>query len=80
MRNVSMQSGWKMCRQGSSRTCDSFATKSSRHIGQVGWENAGEMEEEGGGGVVVVCGADVRRVMGKDFAPTPASMVGEGML
>lgn len=39
-RNVSMQSGWKMCRHGSSRTWVSFGSKSSMQIGHVGCEKA----------------------------------------
>jgi hypothetical protein len=35
-RNVSIQSGWNIWRHGSSRTCVSFASKSSRQMGHVG--------------------------------------------
>lgn len=38
----SMQSTWYMWRQGSSLTCDSLRSKSSRHIAQVVCENTAD--------------------------------------
>src|SRR4051812_14964337 len=75
-RNVSTQSGWKICRHGNSRTCVSFGSKSSRHIGHVGWEKLGDVPF----GCVVANGAEERRVKGIDFEPVSASTFGERFL
>jgi hypothetical protein len=70
-RKVSIQSGWKMWRHGNSRTCDSFDSKSSRHIGHVGWFN----DDVGGAAAV---GADEWPTSGDALTPVSGSMDDEG--
>jgi hypothetical protein len=74
-RNVSTQSGWKICRQGSSRTCVSFASKSSRQMGHVGCENA----EKGALGMPM-SGAEERRVCGVTLRPVSCSIACDGRI
>lgn len=58
-RKVSMQSGWKIWRQGSSRTCVSLGSKSSRQMGQVGCDHEVDMPDVG------TAGTDERRNRGE---------------
>jgi hypothetical protein len=67
-----MQSGWKMWRHGSSRTCVLLASKSSRQMGQVGWFSVGV-------GASGAEGAEAWRTSGVSLIPDSGSTAGVTM-
>jgi hypothetical protein len=75
-RKVSMHSGWKMWRQGSSRTCVWFGSKSSMQMGHVGWDHTGTAPAA----PVDAVGTEPWRTRGDAEWPVSASTVGKGRL
>lgn len=71
-RNVSMQSGWKICRHGNSRTLVILGSKSSKQMGHVNCDQDAEFVSSPN-----VVGTEDRRTIGVDFCPVSVSTEGD---